>query len=172
MSGVSLIALCSPPAARNLPQAAALFRPGALSSLKAGRTINGISLQQISHSVYTAGLGAGLSYSSRNSQDSNVFPSGRVLMLCILFLWLSIHDSLRSVEHFKPEPQKHTHTHTQTYIYTNTHTRTHKHSHIHAHVHKHTHTQTLTYTHLHTQKLFLSLTHTADNKTWLRKEQI
>lgn len=94
MSGVSPIVLCSPPAANNLPRAAALFRPGALSSLKAGRIINGISLQQISHSVYTAGPGAGLSYISRNSQDSNVFPSGRVLMLCILFLWLSIHDSL------------------------------------------------------------------------------
>jgi hypothetical protein len=84
VSGVFLITLHSRPLqAGNLLQQSALFRPGVLSSLKAGRITNGISLQQISHSVYTAGPGAGLSGVSRNSQDSNVFPSGRVLMLCI-----------------------------------------------------------------------------------------
>lgn len=38
MSGVLLIALCGLPAASNLLQPAALFRPGALSSLKEGES--------------------------------------------------------------------------------------------------------------------------------------
>lgn len=71
---------------RNLLQQSALFHQGALSSLKAGIIINGISLQQISRSVYTASPGGWAFLLLKNSQDSNVFPSGRVLIWSIFLL--------------------------------------------------------------------------------------
>lgn len=178
VSGVFLITLHSRPLqAGNLLQQSALFRPGVLSSLKAGRITNGISLQQISHSVYTAGPGAGLSGVSRNSQDSNVFPSGRVLMLCIWFLWLSKHESLWSCWVLKPGVTE-THTtlhtihtpHTHTYIQTYHNTSNHTHTHTIPHTHIHSHHST-PHTHSHTQKKKETHRERIIKKAWYREER-